>query len=252
MQVAASQLRNLTADGCIYISNPYGCAKGVTIEGIAAAATPTTSAIVLNQCDSLEDVALINIPNSKCSIGINVTGRCNITNVRWPDAGAGNQPGQPLYLNPGSKGIVIGYQTGRAVTSKVEAGSAAADVANWTFINSADITDYDLSCSSGTWTPSFSADFTTTPSVVSATWSRVGRQVTVSLYCIDGVLTAGGVITGLPFTCAAGTGFAVAGSSNDSSERLSGSIIGGTAQIGNIPANTLTGNFWQLTGTYQI
>lgn len=252
LQVPAAQGRNLTADGCIYISSIYGCFKGVTIEGIHAATPISTSAIQLNQCDGIQDVALINVPTAKCSIGIQVTGRCNIIGVRWPDAGAGNQPAQPLFLAAGSKGTCTGYQAARAVTSKVEAGSAIADVNNWVFTNSADITDHDLSYSYGTWTPSFSGDFTTPPTVISATYTKVGRQVTVALYANDGVVTAGGVISGLPFTAAAGMGFAVSGSGNDTTERISGSIIGGNTSINNIPANTLTGNFWQLSGTYFV
>lgn len=252
LQTPAAQGRNFTADGCIYISSIYGCFKGVTIEGIHAATTISTSAIQLNQCDGIQDVTLINIPTAKCNVGIHVTGRCNIIGVRWPDAGAGNQPDQPLFLASGSRGTCVGYQTGRAVVSKVEAGSALADVNNWVFTNSADITDHDLSYSYGTWTPSFSGDFTTPPTVISATYTKVGRQVTVALYATDGVVTAGGVVSGLPFTAAAGTGFAVSGSSNDTTERISGSIIGGTTTINNIPANTLTGNFWQLSGTYFV
>jgi hypothetical protein len=253
MQVAAAQFRNLTADGVMYFANPYGCVKGVTIEGIAAAAVPATSAITLNQCDGLEDVALINIPTAKCSIGINVTGRCNISGVRWPDNGAGNQPDQPLYLQPGSKGTCIGYQTGRAVVSKIEVGSALADVNNWFFSNCEDVTIYSFKQSAVTsWTPTFPYGWTTSPTLIGASYVRTGSVVTATAYFTDGVCIADAEIGGLPFACNSTTGFAAIGGGNDSTERISGRVVTGGTTIGGIPANTLTGNFWTITITYFV
>jgi len=252
LQSPAMQGRNLTADGCIYISSVYGCFKGVTIEGIHAATTVSGTAIELNQCDSIEDISLVNIPTAKCPIAISVNGRCNITNVRWPDAGAGNQPDQPLYLSPGSKGVCIGYQVPRAVTSKVEAGSLAADVNNWVFLNSADITDRDLSYQENTWTPAFpGAEWSVQPTVVSASYVRIGRQITATVYAFDGVCS-GGTIQGLPFACRASLAFSATGANSDFTERLGGAVYGGNTFISGFPGVTLTGNFWQMTVTYFI
>jgi hypothetical protein len=253
MQVVACQFRNLTSDGVMYFSNPYGCVKGVTIEGIAAASVPTTSAITLNQCDGLEDVALINIPNSKCSIGINVTGRCNIIGVRWPDAGAGNQPNNPLFLQGGSRGVVLGYQTARAVVTKIEVGSAIADVNNWFFSNCEDVTIYSFKQSSVTsWTPTFPYGWTTAPTLIGASYVRTGSVVTATAYFTDGVSIADAEIGGLPFPCNSLTGFAAYGGGNDSTERIAGRVVTGGSTIGGIPANTLTGNFWTITVTYFV
>lgn len=249
-QVLATQFRNLTADGVVYFSNPYGCVKGLYIEGIYCATPVSTTVVQLNQCDALEDVAIINCPTAKTNIAISVAGRCNIRNVRWPDSGAGNQPAQPLLLSGGSRGTVDGYQTARAVTNKVEAGSAAADLNNWVFSACADITDWEFRYQQSTWTPTFPSGWTTAPTVISAQYTRVGRQVTVTMYAQDGVATAGATIGGLPVAANATQGAAMFGCSSDTADVLRGSVTPGASQINNIPAVTLTGNFWQIVATY--
>lgn len=252
-QVIASQFRNLTADAPCYFSNPYGAVKGLSIEGLVATTVPTTAVVTLNQCDALEDVAIINCPASKTPVGINVTGRCNIRNVRWPDSGVGNQPSTALFLAGGSRGTVNGYQVGRAVANLVESGgTAAADMNNWVFTSCGDITNYDLTYRQGTWTPTYPSGWTTAPTTVSAQFTRVGRQVTITLYGQDGVATAGAQIGGLPFAANSTQGAAAYGCSSDTADVLRGSIIPSSSIISNIPAVTLTGNFWQLTATYFV
>jgi hypothetical protein len=251
-QVLASQFRNLSADAPCYFSNPYGAVKGLSIEGLAAATVPTPVVVTLNQCDALEDVAIINCPTAKTSTGISVIGRCQIRNVRWPDNGAGNQPAQPLTLTAGSKGTVQGWQVGRAVTNKVETGNAAAEMNNWVFTACADITDHNLTYQIGTWTPTYPTNWSTNPTLVSAQYTRVGRQVTITMYAQDGVATAGAVIGGLPFTANSTQGAAAYGCSSDPADVLRGSIVPNGVTITNIPAVTLTGNFWQMTATYFV
>lgn len=252
-QVLACQFRNLTADGCCYFSNPYGAVKGLIIEGLAAATMPTNTVITLNQCDALEDVAIINCPESKTPIGITVTGRSVISNVRWPDAGAGNQPSTAMFMTPGSKGSVTGYQVGRAVVNLVETGgTAATEMNNWVFTTCSDITNYDLTYKQGTWTPTFPSGWSTPPTVVSAQYTRIGRQVSVMLYAQDGVATSGASIGALPFTSNSTQGAAVYGASSNTTDILRGSITTSTSTITNIPAVTLTGDFWQISATYFV
>lgn len=250
-QTLACQWRNLTADGVCYFSAPYGAVRGIAVEGISATTPATSTVITLNQLDSIEDVAIINCPTAKTNIGISVMGYCAIRNVRFPDSGAGNQPDQALYLAAGSNGTVLNWQTGRAMVAKVESGSLAADVNNWVFTACSAITDHDFSYEEGSWTPAY-ATWNTAPSTVSARYIKMGRMVTVTLYGENGVTGAGDTVTGLPFTSSATNGSAVAGSCGDTTIKLSGSIVASTTTISNLPAATLTGTFWQLTGTYFI
>lgn len=249
-QVFACQFRNLTADGVAYFSNFYGALKGFTIEGINATTTPSNVALQLNQCDSVEDVALINCPTAKTSIGLSVIGRSNIRNVRWPDNGAGNQPANPIYLHSGSKGTITGWQVGRAVTNKVEVGTAAADMNNWVFTACGDITDYDLTYKQDTWTPTFTG-WTTAPTVISAQYTRIGRQVTVTLYATGGVNNYNG-IGGLPVAANAAQGSAGVINSSSNIPLYAGcSVIPGASAINGFNV-TMTGAYWQLTATYFV
>ena len=106
----------------------------------------------------------------------------------------------------------------------------------------------------GTWTPTFGAgnNWTTDPTNIGASYTRIGRQVTASIYCVDGVCTAGGIISGLPFSANASFGFAGSGSCSDTTKRLCCTVVTGGATMSNIPANILTGTYWQLTLTYFI
>lgn len=245
-QVLACQMRNLTADGCIYISNPYGHVQGITIEGISAPATPTNVAIELNQCQALSDVAIINVPASKCTVGIYVVGRAvTIRNVRFPWAGVGNQPGKPLEFAAGATGTLTAvYMDNCAVKL------SHADLQGFVAFACDDITDFSLAYKSGTWTPTFPASWTTAPTVIAAQWQRVGRVWTISMLCSGGVCTANASIGGLPVAASATGAFAVGGSSSDSTDRLTGAISPGQTSITAIPAANMTGDTWQMSATY--
>ena len=106
----------------------------------------------------------------------------------------------------------------------------------------------------GTWTPTFGAgnNWTTNPTNIGAAYTKVGRQVTASIYCVDGICTAGGQITGLPFTVNASFGFAGAGNANDTTKRLACTSVTGSTAMSQIPANILTGVYWVLTITYFV
>lgn len=252
-----SDFHAITADGPIDLSSRAGNAIGVTVEGWTqdAGASPTTYAMGFTGFATVLGPTFRGLPVGKFGtgtgeivIGLFIGGDgAIVAGLRTSD---GVIPPTPVY-NDGVNTFIGCLESGDVVTNKM-AATGAGGLQGSLAINCDALTDYGFGVSEGTWTPSFSADFTTTPTVISATWYRIGRQVTVSLYCTDGVLTAGGYIAGLPFTCAAGTAFAASGSNNDTTEKLSGSIVGGQSQIGNIPAATLTGNFWQLTGTYLV
>lgn len=106
----------------------------------------------------------------------------------------------------------------------------------------------------GTWTPTFGAgnNWTTDPTTIGAAYTRIGRQVTATIYCVDGICTAGALIAGLPFAANASHGFSGTGAASDTTLRLTCSTVTGSTSMSNIPANTLTGVYWQLTITYFV
>lgn len=102
----------------------------------------------------------------------------------------------------------------------------------------------------GTWTPTFAA-WTTAPSVIYATYTRIGRQVTATLYANDGVNAGGQAIAGLPFTSSATSAGAAFGSSSGLLD-IRGSIIPSSTNINNFPTNNLTTQFWQIVAVYFV
>lgn len=102
----------------------------------------------------------------------------------------------------------------------------------------------------GTWTATFSAEFTIPPTVTSAQYTKIGRQVTVTMLATGGVVTAGGSIGGLPFTSNSAQGAGAYGGNSDTTESLQGTVGQSASSIANIPARVLTGDTWQITATY--
>lgn len=131
--------------------------------------------------------------------------------------------------------IVIGT-SGKGIDFSATPGTGTSELFN----------DYE----EGTWTPTFTAAWTTAPTVTSAQYTKFGRQVTVTMLATNGVVTAGGGIGGLPFTSNASQGSGAYGGNSDTTESLQGTVGQSASSITNIPARTLTGNTWQITATY--
>jgi len=103
----------------------------------------------------------------------------------------------------------------------------------------------------GTWTPVF-ATWTTAPSVIFATYTKIGRQVTVTLYANNGVNAGGQDITGLPFTSSATSAGAAFGSSSEITTVIRGSVTQSSTNITNFPTNNLTSQYWQIVAVYFV
>ncbi len=251
MEAPSCHFNNLTADGCADFTGAYICVDGYALEGIYAATAASTYAIKFTQVMSVRNVDIINVPTAKCAYGLSIESpNFVLSGVRVPDSGAGNQPANILNLYTGNNGTISGIQCDRAVTNKLESYLSDAILNGFVFTSCEDVTNRGLSYAQGTWTPTFPTNWSTSPSVISAQYTKIGRQVTVTLYATDGVCTAGAVIGGLPYAANATQGAGAAGGNSDSTESISGSITPSATSISNIPARTLTGNYWQITATY--
>ena len=101
----------------------------------------------------------------------------------------------------------------------------------------------------GTWTPTF-GDWTTAPTVVYANYTKIGNQVTVTMYGYDGV-TNYSTIGGLPFAAASNAvGAGVINSSSSYSIRAGCSVLASATALSGIEGGDLTGVYWQLCATY--
>jgi hypothetical protein len=253
MDAPSCHFNNLTADGCADFTGAYVCIDGYAIEGVYAATAASTYAIKCTQVMSVRNVDIINVPTAKCAYGLSIESpNFILSGVRVPDSGAGNQPNNILNLYSGNNGTISGIQCDRAVINKLESYLSDTILNGFVFTSCEDVTNRGLSYAQGTWTPTFPTNWTTSPSVISAQYTKIGRQVTATIYATDGVCLANAVIGGLPYTSNATQGSGAAGGNSDSTESISGSITPASTSISNIPARTLTGNYWQITATYFV
>jgi hypothetical protein len=102
----------------------------------------------------------------------------------------------------------------------------------------------------GTWTPSTFTNWSTAPTVGNATYTKIGRQVTVRMQGLNGVASVNAKIAGLPYTSAS--------SSTAVFKNLSvgdysiGVLPDSQTQIDSMAAVDFTGTFWAMTCTYFV
>lgn len=251
MESPSCHFKNLTADGCCYFSGAYITIDGISVEGISAASVPSAYAIHGVQIQSIRNIDVINVPNSKCAYAVAIESpNFSLSGLRVPDAGAGNQPGRALALFAGNTGTISDVHYDLAITQKLEAYLSDSILNNFVFTGCSDITDRGLVYAQGAWTPSF-ATWSTSPSVSAARYVRVGNQVTVFINANGGVCADYSTITGLPFTSSANVGGTAQMASGDIAKRFAATINTSSTIINNIPAQSLTGPiFWTLSATY--
>ena len=244
----AAQYTNITADGCCYFGGAYTGISGLSVEGISATTPASTTCITFNQISSAKDIAIINVPTAKCSLGINVIGaHVNIGPVRFPDAGVANQPVSPINFSATATGILSSVTMSNCV-NKVQAGITG--LGNVTAIGCSDITDFGADFTQSTWTPAY-ATWTTPPTTVTARYVKTGNMVTLNLYGQGGVCNAGSTITGLPFAnsgTSGGVGTAV--DLNDSTKGFTTGVPVGASSLVRIPATNFGTDYWSLMVTY--
>ncbi len=105
----------------------------------------------------------------------------------------------------------------------------------------------------GTWTPTFSG-WTSNPNVNGATYTKIGRSVTLTYVGNEGISVGGASsIGGLPFTSSSGQGASV------TIKDISGSTVSALAtisanstQINSMTSATFTGVFWVFSTTYIV
>jgi hypothetical protein len=104
----------------------------------------------------------------------------------------------------------------------------------------------------GTWTP-VATSWTTAPAINAATYTKVGRQVTVTILANGGLISSlGASITGLPFTSGSTGGASVIKDVSGGANFSIGAIGDNSTSIGSLTTVTLTGNFWSLSASYFV
>jgi hypothetical protein len=140
-----------------------------------------------------------------------------------------------------TNGNVVIATSGKGIDFSATAGTGTSEL----------LADYE----EGTWTPAYSG-WTTNPTSVFASYTKVGRLVTILFTGENGVSVAGSsTITGLPFTSSGSQGAsAVMKDLSGASPGVSGFVTVGASstQIASMTAATFTGLFWAISITYRV
>lgn len=100
----------------------------------------------------------------------------------------------------------------------------------------------------GTWTPTFSG-WSVNSTKIFATYTKVGRLVTLNMVMYQGTSLAGASIGGLPYTSGNSGATATGRTNNNSSAEVTGLVLDNAATISYINAFTTT-DYWEMSVTY--
>jgi len=103
----------------------------------------------------------------------------------------------------------------------------------------------------GVWTPATFTSWSTAPTISNATYTKVGRQVTVRLQGLNGVASASGKIAGLPFTSGTSSTALFKDFSGVALYSFAG-LPSASTEIDSMTAVNFTGAFWAMTCTYFV
>jgi hypothetical protein len=212
------------------------------------------------------------LASANITTALTLTGASGANGQALTSGGSGNAPTwttiaatpggsttQLQYNNAGAFGGISGVTTdGTRMTASTTIGVGAATPstsgAGITFpatqsasSDANTLDDYE----EGTWTPGFGTGWTISPSVATtATYVKIGKQVTVSVYLLNGVSTAGALITGLPFSVSVESSMTGFSGSTSTAPLMTGVTQSATTQIRSIPTATMTSLYWTVSTTY--
>jgi|TARA_R110000744_G_scaffold374321_2_gene487043 hypothetical protein len=132
--------------------------------------------------------------------------------------------------------LIIGT-SGKGIDFSATAGTGTSEL----------LDDYE----EGTWTPATFTNWSTAPTISNATYTKVGRQVTVRMQGLNGVASANGKIAGLPFTSGTSSTALFKDHSGLALYAFAG-LPGSSTEINSMTAVDFTGAFWDMTCTYFV
>jgi hypothetical protein len=162
-----------------------------------------------------------------------VTNSINASQIQTPITLPGD-----VTLSTGN--LVIGT-SGKGIDFSATPGTGTSEL----------LSDYE----EGTWTPTYT-NWTINPTTNNATYTKVGRLVTVTYVANEGVAVAGNSeIGGLPFTSKNSNGTSVVAkdlSGSSPGTTVFGTIGGNATKIASMSSATFTGLYWAFSTTYVV
>ena len=220
------------------------------------ATTASVDALTVNGATSLRSNATISSLSGGTRLTIeNPAASASNADIRFLASGTGdgiigfNRAASSLFFNTGgseSARITFGGDLNLLKGNLVVTNGKGIDFSATSGTGTSELfDDYE----EGTWTPAF-GDWTTAPTVVYANYTKIGNQVTVTMYGYDGI-TNYSSIGGLPFAAASNAvGAGIINSASSYSIRAGCSVLASATALSGIEAGNLTGVYWQLCATY--
>ena len=160
--------------------------------------------------------------------------------ITFPNSTTQAVAGAPLTTPSFTTTIGVGAATASASGAGVTfpATQSASSDANT-------LDDYE----EGTWTPAF-ATWTTAPTSVVASYTKIGRQISISIVALGGVCTAGSTITGIPFTASSSGPASIVCTTNANVIGFTALIFDSASQISNVSVSSMGGAYWTCSFVY--
>lgn len=188
----------LTSDGVAYFSSPGGILRNYKLETIQATSYPSFAGnfcVVINQMQLIDSPTCIGVDPAKRSTFMRIIGtNTSIRGARFVPP----HPINPFYLEPGSSGVIDCCSMSDGPHNKIEDTHPNSIMNNWVFMGCFDITSRSLRFQRDTWTPTFSAEWTTVPTSTYGEYRCDGNRVMYVVTGVGGECTIGAKITSVP------------------------------------------------------
>jgi hypothetical protein len=200
------------------------------------------------------DVA-VNINPANAAVAISPTGTGTVA----------ISPAGALTINPTTASTINNTSIGATTASTGRFTSVTATTGNVVIGTSGQGIDFSATPGTGTselfadyeegtWTPAYTA-WTISPTTINASYTKIGRVVTINFTGQNGVCVAGASeITGLPFTSGAQSAVVSMKDIVGSSPGITafGSVGQSATAVQSMTSATFTGVFWALSVTYRV
>jgi hypothetical protein len=101
----------------------------------------------------------------------------------------------------------------------------------------------------GTWTAGFTS-WTTAPTSLLTSYTKIGRQVTLFMVGLGGVCTAGSTITGIPFSAGSSGAASILCTTDANLVGFTAILFNNASTITNVSTASMTSRYWACSFTY--
>jgi hypothetical protein len=126
----------LACDGVSYMDIPNSSLRDFTVEGLIAATTVSGTALNVGRVALLQNITLIDCPNSKTEYGLTISASSGAATVVESYSIISTGAGRPNYVfavGAGTSGVLHGFQSNVALSFLMEVYTDAGTMSQWHF-----------------------------------------------------------------------------------------------------------------------